>query len=216
MMPAFTVRTRIKICGLTRRQDVEAALGAGADALGFILAESVRSVSMKQAAGLIRDLPPFVSTVAVVADPSYGFLNSVIESGLFSHIQFHGHETPDIFEGIPLKKIKVFGISPTEQMPDTEKYDKADYFLFDAKVGNAQGGTGRTIDWDRLRAAKIGKPFILAGGLGPDNVADAIRMCRPSAVDLNSCLESALGVKDAELIRKAVMEVRIADLSIRE
>jgi len=207
-------RTRIKICGLTRRQDVETAIAAGADALGFIMAESVRSVSMGQAAGLIRDLPPFISTVAVVVDPGQETVKAVVGSGLFSHIQFHGHETLDIFEGIPLKKIKVFGISPTEQMPDTVKYDKADYFLFDAKVGNAQGGTGRTLDWNRLRAAKIGKPFILAGGLGPDNVADAIRTCRPSAVDLNSCLESAPGVKDAELIRKAVVEVRRADLSI--
>jgi Phosphoribosylanthranilate isomerase len=103
--------TRVKVCGLTRESDVRAAVSLGADALGFILAPSRRQVTLEQVASLTRGLPPFVSVVGVVADPTGGKLQETVRSRLFDCIQFHGKERPSILAGLPLKTIKAFGIS---------------------------------------------------------------------------------------------------------
>ncbi|MBN1334076.1 MAG: phosphoribosylanthranilate isomerase [Synergistales bacterium] len=206
--------TGIKVCGLTRREDVNAAVESGINALGFILAESPRRVSLEQVAELTRGLPPFISTVAVVMNPQKRMLERVIASDLFSHIQFHGQEDPAMLLGHKLKTIKTFSIATEADLKDIENYQGADYFLFDTRVGRTSGGTGRTFNWELLKKILPGKPFILAGGLGPDNVTEAIRICRPSAVDLNSRLEREPGKKDRELIREAVLRVHESDFSI--
>ncbi len=208
--------TRIKVCGLTRREDVETALELGVDALGFILAESPRKVSLEQVTGLTVGLPPFVSTVAVVKAPTEGELGDIVGSGLFSHIQFHGHEDPALMEGLAVRTIKAFGISGPEDLDEVRVYGGADYFLFDARVGRASGGTGQTFDWSLLERIRIEKPMILAGGLGPENVTEAIRGCRPAAVDLNSRLETAPGVKDPKRMRETVRKIRETGQAFKE
>ena len=208
--------TRIKVCGLTRREDVETALELGVDALGFILAESPRKVSLEQVAALTVGLPPFVSTVAVVKDPTKEELDDMVGSGLFSHIQFHGHEDPALMKGLGVRTIKAFGISGPEDLEEVADYGEADFFLFDARVGKASGGTGQTFDWSLLEQVRVKKPLILAGGLGPENVAEAIRGCRPAAVDLNSRLEISPGVKDPERMREAVRKIRETGQAFKE
>jgi len=206
--------TGIKICGLTRREDVDASVEFGVDALGFILAESPRRVSLEQVADLTRGLPPFISTVAVVVDPEKDMLKRIVASGLFSHIQFHGKEDPALLVGLVLKTIKTFSIATEADLKDIDNYKGTDFFLFDTRIGRSLGGTGKTFNWELLKKIRPEKPFILAGGLGPENVTEAIRICRPSAIDLNSRLEREPGRKDRELIREAVLRVRESDLFI--
>lgn len=206
--------TQIKICGLTRSQDVEAAVNLGVNALGFILVKSPRQVSLECAARLIQDLPPFISTVAVVMDPEEKELTEVVSSGLFSHIQFHGQEDPAMLRELPVKTIKAFGIASARDLENIHIYQGANYFLFDTRIGGSSGGTGKTFDWTLIKNIAGETPFILAGGLGPDNVEKAIRICRPAAVDLNSKIESEPGKKDPELMRQAVIRIRGSELNI--
>ena len=197
---------RVKICGFTSRRDVMEAAEAGADALGFVLAPSPRRVSIADVGEMTRGLPPFVTTVAVVADPSREFVGEITKSGLFDAIQFHGAEPPELLSGVPLRTIKAFGLSGGA-FPDAGKYLCADWFLFDS--GSAgKGGTGECFDWSLLRGRSFGKPFILAGGLGPENVVEAIITVKPAAVDLNSGIEKEPGVKDHRLMRQALCRIR--------
>lgn len=197
---------RVKVCGLTRKEDVATAARLGADALGFILAPSRRSVSIEEAGRLTEGLPPFVTTVAVVVDPSEEKLREVIESGFFAAIQFHGIEAPELLQEVPLRTIKAFGLG--DGVPENiDGYGCADWFLFDA--GRAgQGGTGRSFDWALLEGKDFGKPFILAGGLGPENLPEALRRTGAAAVDLNSGIEAAPGIKDQERMKLAFMRIR--------
>ncbi|MFA0888712.1 MAG: phosphoribosylanthranilate isomerase [Synergistales bacterium] len=201
--------TRVKVCGLTRECDVRAALSLGADALGFILAPSRRRVTLERAASLVRGLPPFVSVVGVLSDPTVETLQETVRSRLFDCLQFHGSERPSILAGLPLKTIKAFGISSGEDLNGTMPYGNvADYFLFDTKADGASGGTGRTFDWSVLAKIRPDRPFILAGGLGPENIREALDRVRPSAVDLNSRIEAAPGVKDPDLMARAILAVK--------
>lgn len=206
--------TRIKICGITRREDVENAIELGIDALGFILAESPRKVSLSAAEDLIQGLPPFISTVGVVVNPCQTELDKISSRGIFSHIQFHGTEPSSIFKDLNMKTIKTFSIDSQEDLENIQLYREADFFLFDTRVGKSIGGTGKTFDWTLIKDAARGKPFILAGGLGPGNIDDAIRICRPDAVDLNSRLEYEPGKKDPELMRETVFRIRKTDSEI--
>ncbi|HOA76952.1 MAG TPA: phosphoribosylanthranilate isomerase [Thermosynergistes sp.] len=203
--------TQVKVCGLTRRQDVEMAIEVGADALGFILAESKRRVTLDQVRELARDVPPFVTTVAVVADPEEEELKAIAESGLFSCIQFHGDESPETVASSPLKAIKALGVESKEDTARAALYDEAScWILFDSK----RGGSGRTFDWSFLKGFE--RPFILAGGLGPENITEALKELSPAAVDFNSRVESSLGVKDRKALASAIEKVRIYDLAKEE
>ena len=199
---------------MTRRKDVLKAVELGVDGLGFILAESPRRVSLEDVAKLTEGLPPFVSTVAVVVNPNADELEGIVSSGLFSHIQFHGQEDPFVLKGLPIKTIKAFGISSKEDLEEIQNYQGADYFLFDTRVGKNSGGTGKRFDWSLLKQVAAEKPFIVAGGLGPENVSEAIRICRPSAVDLNSRLETEPGHKEPKLMEQAVKKIREKDSSL--
>jgi len=199
---------KIKICGLTRREDVETALSLGVDALGFILADSPRKVSLEDVSSLVEGLPPFSSTVAVVANPSESELEEIVSSRLFDCVQFHGSENPDIVASVPIRTIKAFGIASKEDMDEALSYGGADWLLLDGRVGRATGGTGHPFDWKMLRDRQIGRPWILAGGLGPDNLENAVRTTTPPAVDLNSALETAPGIKDGNRMARAVEIVR--------
>lgn len=202
--------TRIKVCGLTRREDVEVAVALGVDALGFILAGSPRQVTLDRVADLVEEIPPFTATVAVVRNPDREELQRVTASGLFTYLQFHGDESGELMAAQPLATIKAFGIASEEDMRRAVACAGTDYLLLDTRAGGKSGGTGRTFPWELVEAARPVRPFILAGGLGPENLEEALRRCRPAAVDLNSRVETSPGVKDGELLRRAVMVVRRA------
>ena len=198
---------RIKLCGLKREEDVLKALELGFDALGFILAPSPRKVSVKDVEKLTKGLFPFVSVVAVVADPDRALLEEIISSGLFDTVQFHGKEDPSLLGSVPLRVIKAFSFESKEPM-DFDRYSEvADFFLLDSgKAG--EGGTGRAFRWEAIDPQKVEKPFILAGGLGPSNVLEAIEKVNPCGVDLNSKLEVSPGVKDHRLMEKTIRLIR--------
>jgi len=200
--------TRIKVCGLTRKEDVSTAVELGVDGLGFILAESPRQVSLERAAELVREIPPFISTVAVIADPERSELEKICKTGIFSHVQFHGQKEPDRLQVWPLKTIRTFAIEDEGDLHNIQYYSSTDFILFDTKSGDKRGGTGKTFDWSLLKKVKMAKPFILAGGLGPENIIEAIERCRPAAVDLNSCIEREPGIKDHEKMELTVKRIR--------
>lgn len=206
--------TGIKICGLTTREDVLRAQKFGANALGFILAESSRQVSLEQIFKLTDGITPFVNRVAVVVNPEKHLLRRLIKSGLFDCIQFHGSEDPGLIDSIPLKKIKAISVAEPEDLEQLDFYqDVVDYFLFDTRSDGKTGGTGKTFNWDLLSTKNIPCPFILAGGLGVDNIQRALREVKPAAVDINSKIEGSPGIKDEKLLRQVIELIRKNDLS---
>lgn len=189
---------KVKICGLRRKEDVIKAIELGFDALGFILCEkSKRHISLEEASLLTEGIPPFVSTVAVVMDPTSETLEKIVKSKIFTHIQFHGAEPPEMLKSIPLKVIKSIPIAKEEDLNVLTLYmDTADYFLFDTKIDGRSGGTGLTFDWSILKKYQRTKPFILSGGIGINNLESAIREVQPDGIDVNSSLEVKPGIKD--------------------
>lgn len=208
----------IKLCGLTRREDIEFAIKLKVNALGFILTESPRQISLDKARYLTEGLPPFISRVAVVSNPDAKELEKIITSRLFDYIQFHGDHDPDLIKELPLKTIKAISIAAEEDQErlkglnrylerHMERYKEVDYFLFDTKIGQKRGGTGKAFDWDLLDKLKLDKPFILAGGLGPNNIVAALEKSQAVAVDLNSRVEDLPGVKNHQLLLETVEKI---------
>ena len=203
---------RVKICGLTNLADALAAVAAGADALGFVFVPGTpRFVRPEQAAALIRELPPLVAKVGLFVNADIHTVATLIAQSGVDTIQLHGEEPPAFarqFRGA-VKVLKAFRIRGAESLAELPAYaDAADAFLLDAFVPGVPGGTGARFDWTHAVAAgAAGRPVILAGGLTPANVAEAVRTVRPFAVDVSSGVESAPGRKDhaklAEFIRAA-------------
>ncbi|MDD2700222.1 MAG: phosphoribosylanthranilate isomerase, partial [Sideroxydans sp.] len=183
--------TRIKICGITREQDLQAAVAAGADALGFVFyAKSPRNIEIAQAATLLRALPPFVSSVGLFVNPDADFVREVLALAPLDVLQFHGEESPEFCRqfGRPyLKAIRVrAGVDLVEC---AARYADAQALLLDAYVEGVQGGTGESFDWGLIPQA-LSLPVILSGGLNPGNVAEAVRAVGPYAVDVSSGVEA--------------------------
>jgi len=204
------MHVKVKICGITNLPDANAAVEAGADALGFMFAEqSPRRLTRPAAAAIIRQLPPFVSRVGVfVNPPAESVRQAVSECGLDT-LQFHGEETPEFCRQFaPLKTCKAFRIQDSESLKRLPAY-QTDAWLLDSWVAGKAGGTGETFNWSLAAAAKeYGCPVILAGGLRPENVAQAIHEVWPYAVDVSSGVESAPGHKDHDLLRAFIAAVR--------
>ncbi|MFW6389634.1 MAG: phosphoribosylanthranilate isomerase [Halanaerobiales bacterium] len=200
---------QIKICGMTSKEDVMFCSKMGVNALGFILASSPRQITLKKVMEITQDIPPFIARVAVVVNSEVEELKKIESCGLFDYIQFHGDESPQIIRDCKLRTIKAISVSSKEDLKDIEKYKDADYYLFDTKVGSQVGGTGQSFKWSILDKVKINKPFILAGGLGPDNVEAALSSLPELAgVDLNSKLELAPGIKDHSLVKKGISVIK--------
>jgi len=199
---------RVKICGITRLQDLHAACEAGADALGFVFYEkSPRHVSIATAAALVRDLPPFVQSVGLFVNAEPAFIEAVLQAVPLDLLQFHGDETPAdcMRHGRPY--IKAVRVTPsTDLLKCAADFETARGLLLDAYVPGVPGGTGERFDWS-LIPPDLPKPVILSGGLTPANVADAVAQVRPWAVDVSSGVEAAKGIKDphhvAQFIAKA-------------
>lgn len=205
--------TRVKICGITNREDAMAAVEEGADALGFIFfAPSPRYVTPEQAESIILDLPPFVAPVGVFVNETAAVVNAIARQCRLHAVQLHGDESPDFCRHIERNVIKVFRVKDDSWIHAAVPY-RTSAVLLDTYAEERYGGTGQTFDW-RLIAA-ISQRVILSGGLTPDNVQDAIRRVRPYAVDASSGVEAEPGVKDHEKIRAFVEAVRKADSGFR-
>lgn len=201
---------RIKICGITRLEDALAAVDAGADALGFVFADSPRRVSPAQAAAIAAALPPFVAVTGVFVDAHLdpGLLSECLPS--LHAAQFHGAEPPEWLATLTgLARVKAFRVATVPDLAAVAAYRPVCHaVLLDARVPGKAGGSGEAFDWDILHGADLGLPLVLAGGLRPDNVADAIRRVRPYAVDVSTHVESSPGAKDHDLVRTFIRAAR--------
>lgn len=197
------MRTRVKICGITRPVDALSAAEAGADAIGLVFAESSpRYVSMDQARAICAALPPFVTAVGLFVDAPAERIRALLGQIPLTLLQFHGRETPEqcrVYGRPYIKAIHVHSSGDPEIQMQAQKYGDAAGFLLDTYSPVAAGGTGQVFDWSRV-PRELNRPLILAGGLTPDNVAAAIKQVRPYAVDVSSGVEQSKGIKDATKI----------------
>jgi phosphoribosylanthranilate isomerase len=204
-------RTRVKICGLTREADVDDAIDAGADALGFVLYEkSPRHVALERAAGLIARLPPFVTPVLLFVNATPSALRRATEALPQALLQFHGDETPAQCEAAGHPYLRAARMAPGVDLLDfAGRFGSATGLLLDTHV-EAYGGSGKVFDWS-LIPPSVPLPVVLSGGLSPANVTDGVLRVRPWAVDVSSGVESAKGIKNAALMRRFCKAVREAD-----
>ena len=205
--------TRIKVCGITNIEDACAAVDLGADALGFIFVPDTPRYVKPQAAALITgELPPFITTVGVFADePAETVLQIVRDCGLKA-VQLHGSETPEYCSEIHAQGrvpiVKAFRVKDEQSLSMIPKY-KVSAYLLDTYVKGKKGGTGETFNWELAKEAKAYGRIIVAGGLIPDNVAQAVQHVRPYAVDVSSGVESSPGKKDHAKIKMFIDNVRV-------
>jgi phosphoribosylanthranilate isomerase len=208
------MRTRVKICGITRPVDGQAAARAGADAIGLVFyAKSPRYVELAQAQAICAALPPFVSVVALFVDAARDQVQRVLDEVPVDLLQFHGQEDAAYCERFGAPYVKTIAMA---EGVDTEAamrgHPAARGFLFDAHQPDTHGGGGRTFNWSAM-PADGGRALILAGGLTPDNVAAAIEQSRPFAVDVSSGVEVEKGIKSADRIEAFMRGVQRGDAS---
>jgi phosphoribosylanthranilate isomerase len=204
-------RTRIKICGLTRESDVEAAVNAGADAVGFVMYDrSPRHVSLLRAAEMARGLPPFVTPVGLFVNASAAEVDAALAAIPNLLLQFHGDETPHDCARTGRPFMRAARVTAELDLLDFgSRFAHAQAILLDAHV-EGYGGGGKVFDWSLVRAP-VPLPVVLSGGLHAGNVIQGIHELRPWAVDVSSGVESAKGIKDADEIRRFCDAVREAD-----
>ena len=210
-MGAARLRTRVKICGITRVEDALAAARAGADAIGLVFyPPSPRFLSIERARELRDALPPFVQTVALFVNADAAQVAQVIGRAHPAMLQFHGEERPDFCAQFGLPYVKACRVKPgVDALEYLRPFSGAAAWLFDSHVPE-YGGVGESFDWSSVPATD--KPAILSGGLSQANVGAAIRRVRPWGVDVSSGVESAKGIKDAAKIAAFIAEVRNADV----
>jgi phosphoribosylanthranilate isomerase len=209
-------RTRIKICGLTREEDVDAAVEAGADAIGFVFyPRSPRFITPERAAQLHARVPPFVDAVALLVNATPDEVARVLDLVQPDLLQFHGDETVQECERHGRRYLRAFRVGgpgmETSQalLKSCEQYKSATGWLFDSH-SEGYGGSGRAFDWSLVSGAGA-RPVVLSGGLHAENVAAALALVRPFAVDVSSGVEQAPGIKSADKITQFIAEVRRAD-----
>jgi phosphoribosylanthranilate isomerase len=214
--PSMPQRTRIKICGLTREADVDAALEAGADAIGLVFyAASPRAISLSQAEDLVRRLPPFVTPVGLFVNATPQDIAAAANAIPQLLLQFHGDETPQACRAAGRPYLRAARMLPDLDLLDFgSRFPDAQAILLDAHV-QGYGGGGKVFDWS-LIPANVPCPVVLSGGLTAANVTDGILQVRPWAVDVSSGVESAKGIKDAQAIRRFCDAVREADARIAD
>lgn len=222
LLEVVSMAVRVKICGISDSETAAAAVAAGADALGFVFAESKRKIAPETARDIISRLPPFVAAVGVFANAPPEVVREVADFCRLDAVQLHGAESPEYCLEFGRKVIKAFGVRQKECSPtgagagvllseaDLEliaAYRSVSAVLFDTGVPGLAGGTGRTFDWGLLTGIRVQVPLILAGGLTPENVAAAVRMVRPYAVDVSSGVETN-GRKDAAKIHAFIRQAK--------
>jgi phosphoribosylanthranilate isomerase len=201
----------VKICGITNPPDALAAAEFGADALGFIFYKSSpRNVSLEDAAGIVQSLPPHIVKVGVFVDAPEEEVRKAIAACGLNLLQFHGNESPEYCVQFGLMSMKAFRIKDAASLEDLPRYP-TDAWLLDSYVADKAGGTGEKFNWELAReAGTLGKPIFLAGGLNPANVADAVRVAQPYAVDVSSGVEAFPGKKDLEKVKAFIAAAKPA------
>lgn len=206
------------MCGVTNLDDAIAAVQAGVDGLGFIFVEkSPRFIDAETARYIIRMLPPFVHAVGVFVDRPMSEVVDLIDFCSLSHVQLHGNEDPEycrqLGQSCNCMMLKAFRVGPESIADDFTPYDDvANGYLLDTYKKGVAGGTGESFDWKIIDNLYLRRPVILAGGLTPDNVLDAVKTVQPFGIDINSGIEEEPGKKDHEKLRNLVEKVRLADL----
>jgi len=209
----MAIRTRIKVCGITGIEDARLAVAAGADGLGFIFVDqSPRRVEPEMVREITGELPPLVNAVGVFRDEPLEVVEEIINYCRLTLVQLHGSESPDYCRNISCKVMKAFAIHDETGSDELADYkDVVSGFLLDTYHKDLAGGTGMVFDWNLIERLQPPGPVILAGGLNPENVGEAIRQVKPFAVDVNSGVEYQPGRKDADKLKIFVDEVRKAD-----
>lgn len=211
-------RVRVKICGITRREDALAAVALGADAIGLVFYRpSPRAVSIAQAQAIVHALPPFVTVTGLFVDAPEREIHAVLDQVRIDLLQFHGDEPPGDCNryGKPyIKAVRMRGgqdaVNGVDVAAIASRHADAGGLLLDSYRAGVAGGTGDTFDWARV-PRDLDKPIILAGGLTPENVAEAIRQVRPYAVDVSGGVETAKGIKSADKIAAFMRGVYVKD-----
>jgi len=201
-------RTRVKICGITRVEDGAAAAAGGADAIGLnFYPPSPRSVDVETAAAIRRALPPFVTTVGLFVNAAPEAVAESAEKVGLDMLQFHGDESPELCGGFGMPYLKAVWVDDAVDLrAQAQRYAGAAGLILDTPDEKLWGGSGRTFDWD-LVPADLSVPVVLAGGLTPENVAEAVRRLRPYAVDVSGGVEASPGIKDAGKVARFIDEV---------
>jgi phosphoribosylanthranilate isomerase len=207
------VGTFIKICGITKLEDAENAIFFGADALGFVFAESPRKVDPKKAKEILASIKGKVLSVGVFLNESARRVEETAEYCGLDVVQLHGDEAPSYCANIKVDSIiKAFRIKDTASLKAIKGYDNVFAYLLDTFSKDRYGGTGRAFDWDiAVKAKSLGKPIILSGGLNSGNIGEAIKVVRPYGVDISSSIESKPGKKDAGLMKHIIEEIKALD-----
>lgn len=205
-------RTRVKFCGITRAEDADAAVALGVDAIGLILAAgSPRFIAPDRAAMIRRRLPPFVQAVVLFRDAEAEYVQQVIQKVQPDMLQFHGREAPEFCRAFGRPFMKAVPMHPPADLARwAGDFSAARALLLDAHAPGGAGGQGRTFDWHSIRYQGP-MPLVLAGGLSPENVSEAVRRVQPYAVDVSSGIESSPGIKDPSRMQAFVDAVRSAD-----
>jgi phosphoribosylanthranilate isomerase len=206
------MRTRVKICGITRAGDAASAVSAGVDAIGLVFyPQSPRYVAAHEAARVVSGIGPFVTVTGLFVDADPVEISAVLSQVPLALLQFHGSERNADCVRFGLPFIKSIAMRPdTDCLRLMDEYPDASGFLLDTWQPDLRGGSGRAFDWE-LVPKGLDRPVILAGGLAPENVAEAIRRVRPYAVDVSSGVESAPGIKSAERIRAFLTGVQVCE-----
>lgn len=208
------MHVRSKICGITRLVDLEAALAAGAEAIGLVFFKgSKRNVDLDTACALVAHVPAFVTVTGLFVDADADFVREAMSRVPLDLLQFHGDESPEFCRQFARPFIKAVRVQPgVDLLQYATAYHGARGLLLDAYVAGVPGGTGHRFDWD-LIPDNLPLPLIMSGGLTPETVGEAVRRTRPHAVDVSSGVEQAPGIKDAEKIAAFIKGVRDAELS---
>lgn len=211
MMTPLNLRTRIKICGLTREADVEAAVEAGADAIGLVFyPRSPRHVDLARAQQLVALLPPFVTPVGLFVNASPDEIRAACDALPGLLLQFHGDETVADCDAVGRPYLRAARMAPGFDLLNfVTEFSRAQAILLDAHV-DGYGGGGKVFDWSTI-PSNVPRPLVLSGGLNPANVIDGVLRVRPWAVDVSSGVEVGKGIKDAALMRQFCEAVREAD-----
>lgn len=202
---------KVKICGITNVEDAQTAVAAGADLLGFVFYEgSPRHVTIEQAAAITRVVPPYVVRVGLFVNAAEELVSDATTACGLQLLQFHGDEKPEYCRQFPAMSMKAFRVKDAETIRQLPEFP-TDAWLLDAFVPGQLGGTGHSFNWDlAIDAVKLGRPVFLAGGLTPENVAEAVRKVRPFGVDVSSGVESAPGKKDPAKVRAFIQAAKAA------
>jgi len=208
------MRTRVKICGITRVEDALEAVRLGVDAIGLVFyPPSPRAVSVEQAEKILQRLPPFVTVTGLFVDESPGRIEEILGRLSIDLLQFHGHEPPEACTGFRRPWIKAIRmVESTDLARLQETYASAAGLLLDTYRAGIPGGTGETFDWNLIPRESTSQ-IILAGGLDPHNVEQAVRRVRPYAVDVSGGVEAAKGIKDAAKMAAFIAGVKRGDYS---